>query len=375
MKNRLPATVLSVTSAVFMAAGTIDVFAAGFVKNADVGGYRVIVEGGGVEARKEIQYDAEGNVVYDSRGINLQSLNKGTIDNSLLGGGLDLNLDPTAETPETRLPEKSDGTTPENTPQNDKKQDAQKDGNAEKPPARRFKSPWAVSPEVIACAEKIRDERLAREKDEKKRSERETAKQETSVSVDPRDSLVHQPTTKDGRKMPFYLSNPNGDVDAEGGLKDFMRINENYGNALDRETYELEKNEGYTNIISMKEWHSKFSSLGAKRTQGYEGTAELFSDRTFAPEMLERKILDNSLMWTRTKESHITVNEALARRLSEAYTTGSKSGKYDIRLPAPGERTGLSMQDINRYQFRRSHSSEAGLPAVQPAGGLRNLPK
>ena len=392
MKTAAPAAFLPLVSvALLTAAGTLDAVAAGFVKNADVGGYRVIVEGGGVEARKEIQYDADGNVIYDSRGINLQNLNKGTIDNSLLGGGLELNLDPTGETDDApflnpedeakaNLPEQK---TPKNTDV-----PAEQTETKTAPQKRRFKSPWTVPPEVIARAQKILAERKAAEArsraNEKKRPE--TSREENddnddtdsdgSISVDPRNSLVSQPMTKDGRKMPFYLTGKNydeGEVDPSAGLKDFMRINENYGNSLDRESYDLERNEGYSNIISMKEWHSKFSSLGAKRSQRYEGTAERFSERFDSPETLERKILDNSLMWTRSRESQITVNESLARRLTEKYTTGSKSGNYDVRLPAPGERTGLSMQDINRYQFRRSHSTESGLPVVQPAGGLKNI--
>lgn len=394
MKNAVPAGLFPLVSvALLTTAGTLDAVAAGFVKNADVGGYRVIVEGGGVEQRKEIQYDADGNIIYDSRGINLQQLNKGTIDNSLLGGGLELNLDPTGETGSDDVFPQTEPKAPEKTPkqaETPKSENTPAEGKATEaaPKKRRFKSPWTVSPEAIARAQKILAERKAAEArsraDGKKRpdapreSAEDAAESDGSISVDPRNSLVTQPMTKDGRKMPFYITGSNGDVgevDPTAGLKDFMRINENYGNSLDRESYDLERNEGYSNIISMKEWHSKFSSLGAKRSQRYEDTAERFSERFDSPETLERKILDNSLMWTRSRESQITVNESLARRLAEKYTTGSKSGNYDVRLPAPGERTGLSMQDINRYQFRRSHSTEAGLPVVQPAGGLKKLPK
>lgn len=390
MKAAASAACLPLVSvALLTAAGTLDAVAAGFVKNADVGGYRVIVEGGGVEARKEIQYDADGNVIYDSRGINLQNLNKGTIDNSLLGGGLELNLDPTGATddaPFLQPEDEAQADTPEQKAPKDAEAPAEQAETKPAPKKPRFKSPWTVSPEVIARAQKILAERKAAEArsraEAKKRPEAsreaddDDGNSDGSISVDPRNSLVTQPMTKDGRKMPFYLTgngHDEGEVDPSAGLKDFMRINENYGNSLDRESYDLERNEGYSNIISMKEWHTKFSSLGAKRSQRYEGTAERFSERFDSPEALERKILDNSLMWTRSRESQITVNESLARRLAEKYTTGSKSGNYDVRLPAPGERTGLSMQDINRYQFRRSHSTESGLPVVQPAGGLKNI--
>lgn len=365
----------------FLVAGTPDSTAAGFVKNADVGGYRVIVEGGGVEQRKEIQYDADGNVIYDSRGLNLQKLNKGTIDSSLLGGdgnGLELNLDPTAtgtlltNLPETIFPDKT-ADAPKENPKSEKQ------SNAEEEPAPRSRSPWAATREALARAKKILADRQAAEarrakekiSEPPKKAELETDS-DNSVRVDPRASLVNQPMTKDGRKMPFYLTGK-GEPDPSAGLKDFMRLNENYGTTLESDTYEFEINERYSNIISMGEWHMKFSSLGEKRTERYGEISEAFSRKFDSPETIERRLLDNSLMWERSRKSHISVNDSLARKLIEKYATGRQSGKFDMRLPAPGERTGLSMQDINRYQFRRSHSGEKGLPTVQPAGGLKNI--
>lgn len=377
--------------AVFLAAWSQDAHAAGFVKNADVGGYRVIVEGGGVEARKEIQYDSDGNVIYDSRGLNLQQFNKGTIDNSLLGGGLELNLDPT-DGDTTLLPQDlPEDTNAENTEKAETTADETGTASVEKADLaekqkKRPRSPWAASPAAIARAKKILAQRQAEEARQRAEEKKREAKSErnqkdsdesddNSVFVDPRSSLVDQPMTKDGRKMPFFLTGKGvekGEADPSAGLKDFMRLNENYGANYETGTYDLEMAEGHSNIISMKEWHSKFSTLGGKRTDRYSEENEVFSGR-YETQSLERRLLDNTLMWDRTRESQISVNESLARKLVERYTTGTQSGKFDMRLPAPGERTGLSMQDINRYQFRRSHSTEKGLPVVQPAGGLKNI--
>lgn len=398
----VPAVLLSVAVFAFVT-GAVRADAAGVVKNADLGGYRVVVEGGGVEDRKEIQYDASGNVIYDSRGVLFRNLDRGTLDNSLLGDGLDLNLDPTSEI----------GGDSESVPADSAPADAPEaaEGAAGVPaesvakpenasPAR-SRSPWAVSPKALAEARKILAERqaaaarlraetakLEAEKARRAPDAAETAARGTegespaslsddSVFVDPRNALVSQPMTEDGRKMPFYLQRGETDVgvDPAGGLKNFMKVNERYAGSVEREGYELERNEGYDNVISMKEWHSKYSTLGVRRTDRYEGRAERYDARVNAPETIERRLLDNSLMWEHSREARISVNDALARRLVERYTTGTAAGKYDLRLPAPGERTGLSMQDLNRYQFRRSHSTEAGLPVVQPAGGLKNLPQ
>lgn len=384
----VPALVSPIVFAAVLLAGTPG--ASGVVKQADLGGYRVIVEGGGVEERKEIQYDANGNVIYDSRGAFFRDLDKGTIDDSLLGDGLELNLDPTANVPETppRVPESSEN------PQSDA-DDASVPAKVseEEIPEKKSRSPWAASPKAVAAAKKILEERRAAEariRAETARIDAETARRvpeplpegerdaaklsDDSVFVDPRNALVTQPMTEDGRKMPFYLQRGDGDFgDPAGGLKNFMKINERYSGEIERRGYEIEHNEGYDNIISMKEWHSRYTNIGIKRNERYEGSAEGFSRRATVPELIERRLLENTLVWESTREAQISVNETLARKLIERYTTGTAAGKFDARLPAPGERTGLSMQDLNRYHFRRSHSTEPGLPAVQPAGGLRNL--
>lgn len=400
----VPAAFLSVAVALAFAAGAARALAAGVVKNTDLGGYRVVVEGGGVEERKEIQYDANGNVVYDSRGVLFRNLERGTVDDSLLGEGLDLNLDPTAEpadaaagVPEIAVPADA----PESAAAASAGVPAEDAAEPEAAEPARSRSPWAVSPKALAEARRILAERKAaaeRARSERARLEAEQARRapaasgtaalgaegdspaslsDDSVFVDPRNALVSQPMTEDGRKMPFYLQRGDSDVgvDPAGGLKNFMKLNERYVGAVERENYELERNEGYDNVVAMKEWHSKYSTLGMRRTDRYDVFTERYDARLDAPETLERRLLDNSLMWERSREAQISVNDALARKLVERYTTGTAAGKYDLRLPAPGERTGLSMQDLNRYQFRRSHSTEAGLPVVQPAGGLKTLPQ
>lgn len=400
----VPAAFLSVAVALAFASGAARALAAGVVKNADLGGYRVVVEGGGVEERKEIQYDANGNVVYDSRGVLFRNLERGTVDDSLLGEGLDLNLDPTAEpaddaagVPEIAVPADA----PESAAAASAGVPAEDAAEPEAAEPARSRSPWAVSPKALAEARRILAERKAaaeRARSERARLEAEQARRAPaasgtaalgaeddspaslsgdSVFVDPRSALVSQPMTEDGRKMPFYLQRGDSDVgvDPAGGLKNFMKLNERYVGAVERENYELERNEGYDNVVAMKEWHSKYSTLGMRRTDRYDVFTERYDARLDAPETLERRLLDNSLMWERSREAQISVNDALARKLVERYTTGTAAGKYDLRLPAPGERTGLSMQDLNRYQFRRSHSTEAGLPVVQPAGGLKTLPQ
>jgi len=52
--------------------------------------------------------------------------------------------------------------------------------------------------------------------------------------------------------------------------------------------------------------------------------------------------------------------------------SNDKNGRYDVKPSSPSDRVisktvdQLSMQDINRYQFRRNRSDEPGLPVVKP---------
>ncbi|MCD8284067.1 MAG: hypothetical protein LUD52_05035, partial [Opitutae bacterium] len=75
----------AIATVVALGVVAVDAVAGGFVKNSEVGGYRVIVEGGGVEKRKEIQYDSQGREIYNSEGFNPKLLTGGGLDNSLLG--------------------------------------------------------------------------------------------------------------------------------------------------------------------------------------------------------------------------------------------------------------------------------------------------
>ncbi len=310
--------------------------AAGFVKNSSVSGYRVIVEGGGVEKRKEIQYDSEGHEIYNSEALDLKLLSGGGIDDELLGNGdfgesLELNLDPTANLGNDEKFEENDVPAPE--------------------------KKTAGTPETSKKAAVPEAKKILRENDE--------------IFIDPKTSLLTQPETADGRKMPFYISGEKkygnaGDEDPSAGLTDFMKINDNFlAKKSDANTVEIEFSERYENIIGIEEWHSKFSSLGGKKIENFGGDSRFAQKRFLVDKNLDKKILENNLTWTRSRESHISTNANFAQKIAEKYTNFRSTKFSEMNLPAPGE-GGISMQSINRYQFRRSHSAESGLETVAP---------
>ena len=380
-------------------AGAANAFAAGFVKSADVGGYKVVVEGGGVEERKEIQYDSAGNVIYDSRNSNLRKLFGGgekLDDASLFGGG---NGGLELENLGGALPKKSAGKNVSEKPgtsllqaakipvsekKSDKSAPDSADLAGEKNPAdavagdtpRKMRSPWAPSlvrkiPPNIELKESENAQKMPAENSDV--SEKKLHAEDDSILLDPKNSLLQQPMTDDGRKLPFYIGGSNGgkgQIDPNSTLKNFMKINDGLARTRDfGEAVGIETTDRYDNVITMDQWHSKFSSLGARRADNYSRESALGESRySGASKTFERNVLENDLMWSRSRESRITVDNSLAQKITERYSTGNATKHGAMRLAAPGERGGLSMQDINRYQFRRSHSDEAGLPVVSPGG-------
>ncbi len=320
---------------------------AGFVKNSDVGGYRVIVEGGGVEKRKEIQYDAQGNEVYNSEGFNVKLLNGGGIDSGLLGEDddeLTLNLDPAANLDKEKSEVKE--TTERTKAPIKKSEDA-----TDKPPRER----------------ETRSHSVTRDADD----------DSGAIIVDPKSSLLNQPTTEDGRKLPFYLAGEKGygSDDPAVTLTNFTKINTTFmENTHSVDSRGIETTDRYSNIISLEQWHAKFSPLGGRRTDIYDVESN-FSGREFLiDKTFERKILENNLMWTHSRESHISTDSRFAHQLAEKYAHPRTSNFNDARLPSPGERGGISMQSINRYHFRRSHSDKEGLETVSPGDEtIRNI--
>ncbi len=356
----------------------------GFVKNSEVGGYRVIVEGGGVEKRKEIQYDSQGREIYNSEGFNPKLLTGGGLDNSLLGddnidGELTLNLDPTegiddngggggnggshhsgdgrdnnAERQQSGIVAKPNPATNDKQAHDDNSGGNNGDNNAKpEPKPERPRSPWARPPRTPP---KPHDNGIRQAED-------------GSIFIDPKSSMLEQPTTEDGRKLPFYISGQKeyGKDDQTAGLTNFTKMNTTYmEDKRSIESREIETTDRYNNIIGLEEWHAKFSPLGGRRTDRYD-TESNFSGREFRVDKnFETKILENNLMWAHTQESHISTDSRFAHELAEKYSNVRTSNFSDARLPAPGQLGGISMQTINRYQFRRSHSTEAGLETVTP---------
>lgn len=178
-------------------------------------------------------------------------------------------------------------------------------------------------------------------------------------------------TSNDGRKIPFTLSGGAGSkqvdstVDVDSALKNSSKTSNILEKKFETNMAELNSNSPYSreNIITFDTWHGKYDIWGRKK-------AEIEVTDTFERGELKDKNLVEVKSIER-KTSDWTGKVAAIAGLDQTLTT-EKNSRYDVTPLQPSERTApksidqLSMQDINRYQFRRNRSDAPGLPVVKP---------
>ena len=178
-------------------------------------------------------------------------------------------------------------------------------------------------------------------------------------------------TTSDGRKVPFGLSGNGGSkqvdssVDFNSALKNTTKMSNVADKKFDTNKAELNSNTPYSreNIITFDSWHGKYDVYGRKKAE--VEVADTF-DRG---ELKNKNLIEVKSVERQTAE--------LSGRLAEVKgidtrLPNDKNSRYDVTPSSPSDRVisktvdQLSMQDINRYQFRRNRSDAPGLPVVKP---------
>lgn len=178
-------------------------------------------------------------------------------------------------------------------------------------------------------------------------------------------------TTSDGRKVPFALSgNGRGkqvdpSVDFNSALKNASKMSNIADKKFDTNKAELNANTPYSreNIITFDSWHGKYDVYGRKK-------AEIEVTDTFERgELKNKNLIEVKSVERQTAElsGRLAAVKGIENRLSN-----EKNSRYDVTPSSPSDRVisktvdQLSMQDINRYQFRRNRSDAPGLPVVKP---------
>jgi hypothetical protein len=178
--------------------------------------------------------------------------------------------------------------------------------------------------------------------------------------------------TADGRTVPFSMEGkgigkgPDEAVDFNSALKKASKTSGLMGERFETGMASIGKEQVYSrnNLVTLDTWHGRYDTIGRKKAE-----VEL-KDTLGAPvrqkDTVEVKSVDRiKSSVSGTKAELKDWEERMGVEANPKYA--SVMSNWQGRLnPDPKTVDQLSMQDINRYQFRRNRSSDAGLPVVKP---------
>jgi len=186
--------------------------------------------------------------------------------------------------------------------------------------------------------------------------------------------------SSDGRPLSFQLTGKSGlktvdpTVDADSALRALTKSNDMLDKNYQAPKVDMLRDSRFAtegNAVSIDRWQGKFSTMGG-RIAGIELVDSL--DATVRPKnLIEIKSVDmNTADWsgriaqpnhwddTMGGEAEISAQRvapnSLAATVAERNTNARSPRNYDQ----------LSMQDLNRYQFRRARSTDPGIPVGRP---------
>ena len=157
-----------------------------------------------------------------------------------------------------------------------------------------------------------------------------------------------------------------GAVDFNAGLKKASKSSGLMEQRFDTAMSSIGKDQVYSrnNLITLDTWHGRYDTIGRKKSD-----IEL-TDTLGAPvrpkDTVEVKSVDRIKSSVSGTKAEVKDWEERMGIETNAKFTGVKSNWQGRLNPAPKTVDQLSMQDINRYQFRRNRSSDPGLPVVKP---------
>jgi len=178
--------------------------------------------------------------------------------------------------------------------------------------------------------------------------------------------------TADGRTVPFSLEGKgmgkgvDEAVDFNAGLKKASKSSGLMGERFEAGMSTIGKEQVYSrnNLLTLDTWHGRYDSIGRKKSD-----IEL-TDTLGAPvrpkDTVEVKSVDRIKSSVSGTKAEVQDWEERMGIESNAKFTGVRSNWQGRLNPDPKTVDQLSMQDINRFQFRRNRSSDPGLPVVKP---------
>lgn len=179
------------------------------------------------------------------------------------------------------------------------------------------------------------------------------------------------PSREQPRRAVPAAEEPEGTPDEYSLLRKFSKKKDDFGINPEnmRKVVDMNPNERYAERFSVREWQGS-TAYGLRRFSGGDERAEMSladypRDGNFETRGLfdVRASLAGERMFIRNRDGLLEVR--LSDRFSAQGRVRENSRAENLRVR---ESSGFSMQDINRYQFRRNRSTESGLPVVSPGG-------
>lgn len=178
--------------------------------------------------------------------------------------------------------------------------------------------------------------------------------------------------TADGRTVPFSLSGQglgksvDEAVDFNAGLKKASKSSGLMEQRFEAGMSSLGKEQVYSrnNLVTLDTWHGRYDSIGRKKSD--IELKDTLGATVRPKDTVEVKSVDRIKSAVSGTKAEIKDWEERMGVESNPKYAGVKSNWQGRLNPDPKTVDQLSMQDINRYQFRRNRSSDPGLPVVKP---------
>lgn len=178
--------------------------------------------------------------------------------------------------------------------------------------------------------------------------------------------------TADGRVVPFSVQGKgigksvDEAVDFNASLKKTARTSDLLGQRFETGVAPLGKEQVYSraNLMTLDTWHGRYDTIGRKKADfELKDTlaAEVRTKDTVEVKSIGR--VNSAISGTRADLAEWETRMGVD---SNPIYAGVKSAWQGRLNPGPKTVDQLSMQDINRFQFRRNRSDEPGLPVVKP---------
>jgi hypothetical protein len=193
-----------------------------------------------------------------------------------------------------------------------------------------------------------------------------------TVPASPAPKVDQTIRTADGRTVPFSLQGQgtgksvDGAVDVDASLKRASKASGLLEQRYEAGTAPIGKEQVYNrnNLVTLDTWHGRYDTLGRKKAE--IELADGLGAEVRPKDTIEVKSVARTNSTANGAKAEIQAWEERMGVVSDERYTGVKSGWQSRLNPSPKSVEQLSMQDINRYQFRRNRSDEPGLPTVKP---------